>query len=335
MAKFNQEWLEYVGVSKTTNTDGMNPFIQVFLPELLPNADGCLPHDVERIGGTKCPFSCTCGQYDFFTTRCVKAVFMGDNNHMVPCVHEGERVRVKCYAGTEQYYWEPMGRDPSLRRHERIRWFAMAQPVAVVSPPSYVDYKDTNSYFIEFNTNVGKKEFHIHTSKLETEKHTYDIHILPEKGMFILRDDIVNELKLWSCDHKWRWENTDGSYIELDKENINIFCKDTINVEAGKHINIKAGETYDRKAPEETVSGKNYTCTMEALHKVVSKSHTVECNSYNQKAQTASCIKTASYILNAQSATYEAQHLFKGDGFVVATASGTVPVIILLGSNTW
>ena len=145
MAKFDQEWAEYVGISKTTNTDGMNPMLDVFLPEMLPNADGCLPHDVERIGGTSCPFGCTCGQYDFFTTRVIKAVFLGDNNHMVPCIHEGERVRCLCYGGTEQYYWLPMGRDPSLRRHERIRWFAMAQPQAVISPPSYIDYMDTNS----------------------------------------------------------------------------------------------------------------------------------------------------------------------------------------------
>lgn len=272
MAKFTRDWYEYIGISNTTITDGMTPVIEVYMPEFLPNVNGELPHEENKSGTTTCPFDVTCGSYSIMSTRVITVTYLGDANHLVPCVHKGERVRILNYAGTEQYYWTELGRDAGLRRHERIRWFAMAQPTSVKSP-EYEDVKDDNAYFIEFNTNPGSKEFHIHTSILEGEHHPYDMHILPEKGMFILRDDILNEIKLWSDEHKWRWENTDGSYIEIDKENITVFCKDTIKMIAGKNIKVFAGDSFSLHAPVHSHTGESRQSMFSTRDWFVAKTH--------------------------------------------------------------
>lgn len=239
---------EYIGIAADTLEDGITPLLNVYVPEFVPNTNCCLKKKVQVKGSIKDPFTGSVTCCNITKTNNVVATYLGGSNMFIPCVVIGERVRVIRIGGMEQLYWLPLGRDPGLRRHERVRWFIMDQPTAV-SGGSYPDVMDTNTYFVEFNSNKGQKEFHVHTGISDSEKHAYDIHILPEQSKVIIKDDIGNYIQLLSEEHWWRCENTDNSFIEANKENITISCKDTITLKAGKKIIESAGESHHEDAP--------------------------------------------------------------------------------------
>ena len=254
-------WSEWVGTSHTTVTDGETLNLDVYIPEFIPDIEGCPAKVIDQKVGVPFMWQCPGGCHMIHIKRTVTCTYLGGTNSIVPCIHKGERVRVLNYAGNEQMYWLPMGRDPGMRLHERIRWFAMAQPSSVV-PQSYKEVMDTNSYFIDFNTNPGSKQWHLHTSKADGEPVGYDWYIWPEKGEMVFHDCKGNFLHLWTLEHKWHLHNVDDSNVILDKECIYINCKDKIEIKAGKTIDVIAGEDYNRTAPTQTVEGEDYMKTM-------------------------------------------------------------------------
>ena len=247
---------EYIGIAADTIEDGITPVLNVYIPEFVPNTDCELKKQVTVSGAIKDPFTGTVSQCSITKTNNIVATYMGGTNVFIPCVATGERVRIISIGGIEQMYWLPLGRDPGLRRHERVRWFIMDQPTAV-SDGSYPDVMDTNTYFVEFNSNKGQKEFHIHTGISDGEAHNYDIHILPEQSKVLIKDDIGNYIQLLSDEHWWRCENTDNSFIEANKENITLECKDTITLRAGKRIIETAGQLHHEDAPAIERQGGN------------------------------------------------------------------------------
>ena len=254
-------WAEWVGTSQTTVTDGETLNLDVFIPEFIPDIQGCPGKVIDTKVGVPFMWQCPGGCHMIHIKRTVTCTYLGGTRAIVPCIHKGERVRVLNYAGNEQMYWLPMGRDPGLRLHERIRWFAMAQPESV-KPQTYNDVKDTNSYFIDFNTNKGSKQWHLHTSKADGEPVGYDWYIWPEKGEMVFHDCKGNFFHLWTLEHKWHLHNVDNSNVILDKENIFINCKDTVEIDAGKHVNVYAGMCYNRKAPAHNINGTTRSCVM-------------------------------------------------------------------------
>ena len=267
-------WAEWVGTSQTTVTDGETLNLDVFIPEFIPDIQGCPGKVIDQKVGVPFMWQCPGGCHMIHIKRTVTCTYLGQPNSIVPCVHKGERVRVLNYACNEQMYWLPLGRDPGLRLHERIRWFAMSQPSSVV-PESYKEVMDTNSYFIDFNTNKGSKQWHLHTSKADGEPVGYDWYIWPEKGEMVFHDCKGNFLHLWTQEHKWQLHNVDDSNVILDKQNIFINCKDSIYVDAGKNIVVNAGVSYSRKSPTQTVNGDNYSKTMSATITENAATHTV------------------------------------------------------------
>lgn len=256
MAAESPELREYIGIAADTIEDGITPLLNIYVPEFVPNTNCCLKKKVPVKGAIKDPFTGAVTCCTITKTNNIVAAYMGGTNTFIPCVVIGERVRVIRIGGMEQLYWLPLGRDPSLRRHERARWFIMDQPSAV-SGGSYPDVMDTNTYFVEFNSNKGQKEFHVHTGISDGEAHNYDIHILPEQSKVIIKDDIGNYIQLLSDEHWWRCENTDNSYIEANKENITLECKDTITLKAGKRIIETAGQLHHEDAPAIERQGGN------------------------------------------------------------------------------
>lgn len=364
MAQFPSEMSVYVGISNCTYTDGIHPNITAAIPEFNPYDECNIREMPMHKAQTEDPLAGTSsGTSIVKQVRTVFCTYFGSPvNGLYPCVHRGERVLVFNYAGTEQYYWMQWGRDMGLRAHERIRWFAMDKPISVDNPPEYKDASEKNSYFIEFNTNKGDKGFRIHTCTNDGETYAYDICIFPEKMIFEITDNMAgggckdpvmscdcdmdkgNCIRLNSPERRWRIWNVDGSYVELDKENITLWCKSNITMYAGNNITMTAGnnltsivgnrrmETVGSSSqftcPEQTVTGGTRKVNMQGYHFTTATGIT-------QIASSAMSLKSAAIGLNAGVITHVGKHYFTGKEFFVGTATGCLPLVVLLGSNSW
>ena len=257
-------WTEWIGTSHTTVTDGETLNLDVYIPEFIPDIVGDPTLIIDQAVGVPSQWEDPGGAHMIHIKRMVTCTYLGGTNAIVPCVHMGERVRVLCYAGNEQYYWLPLGRDPGIRLHERIRWFAMCQPDSVV-PQSYKEVMDTNSYFIDFNTNPGSKQWHLHTSDADGEPIKYDWYIWPDLMEMVFFDSFENFFHLWSEIPKWWLHNFADSNVILDGPDIIISCPGNIKVFAGASINVEAGMEYTRLAPIHNIEGAEYSLKMAAF----------------------------------------------------------------------
>lgn len=290
MAKVASEFYEYLGISNVTITDGLTPVITAAIPEFNPKEEKDLGEKIIYKACTEDEIGGTGGCANVAKVKTVICTYFGcgDTNGLIPCVHRGERVRVFNYAGTEQYYWRAYGRDPGLRKHERVRWFAMnkGEP-SVDNPPSYQNVTDFNNYFVEINTNPKEKAIRIHTGISDGERLAYDITIYPEPCVLEITDNMSgggihgpgsdcghdghgssgnegrgdclntidggNCIRLESLKHWWHIRNVDDSIIDVKRENITLTCKDTITLDAGKHIITKCGEQFHSTVGTELV----------------------------------------------------------------------------------
>ena len=366
MAMVHSEFNVYFGISNCTFTDGLHAVITAAIPEFNPWDKGWIGEKKWYQATTTDPLGAgTDGTAKVAKVKTVIATYFGhgDHNQLIPCVHRGDRVILYNYGGSEQYYWKLMGRDPGLHKHERVRWYAMdkCEP-SVDDPPKYTDVKDTNTYYIEMNTNPGDKGIRIHTCDHDGEEHVYDIVIFPEKNMFEITDNMSgggcktskmscdcdmdkgNCIRLMSNEHRWRIRNVDDSYVELDKENITIWCKNDITMRAGHDITMIAGNNYTSVVGEErmeTVGTRSeFTCPEQFVtggtRKVNMQGyHFLSATGVTQIANAAMSLKAGKIGINAKMVTHVGKHYFTGEDFWVGTARGGIPCTIILGSNLW
>lgn len=231
----------YIGVSNTTITNGQDQLIEVFIPELTPNALGT-PDKVpssEQVFVTD-PFTNEKSGSTIPKPQTIKALFLGHQNGLVPCVHIGEQVHVVQFGGGEtSYFWYPIGRDEGIRRHEHIRWYAMARSSSINKDSKSVNsVSDEESYFIDINTNPGEKIFHIHTSIVDGETTGYDIRIFPEMSRLEIVDTAGNELSLESENARWFMKNYHNSFLEINKDDITLNCPGNLLINAGKSVKV-------------------------------------------------------------------------------------------------
>lgn len=318
--KLGSEWIEYVGISDTTNNTGLIPIIQAFCPEILPSFMGPpSPVPAAMPVVTVNPLTGVETKSTLRQSTLLTCEYLGGDNHLVPCIYKGERVRIFNYGGSDKYYWLPLGREPGMRRHEHLRWFAMSQPKGVEKGVQFIT-SDINSYFVDINTNYGQKCIHIHTSQADGEVHGYDIRICPQGSFLEIRDTDGNFFYLDSKIPMWHMHNTYNSNIKMTKDIIDIDCHNTINIRGDVAINVKTTTlTYNTEVTTHTAT-KTHTLVTDANIITANKTMTVKTPSLTETADTA--VKTGNY-------------LHTGKSFVVASEHGTVPVIIIFGSNSW
>lgn len=308
-----QTWDVYVGTSCTTLQDGLSDIIDVFVPELTPNAMG-EPTDHKIESSVIDEFTGAEIKTSVIEKRSIKASFFGRANHFIPCIHKGEQVLLIHHGGGDLgWYWYPMGRlnEHGIRRFEHVRWFIMDQPKAIVDG-EIKDCEDANTFFIDMNTNPGEKRIQIHTSRSDGEPVGYDMHFIPEAEMFYLLDTKKNIFSIDSKNTIMKMINADKSMLELNKTNINLECAGTFHVKAGTSVVIDT-PTYNNNGVNQTHKGTSHTRTMTNIS------------------------DTASAGITTKGATVgvDGAVTFTGPKFTVASASGVVPVVIIFGSNAW
>ena len=161
------------------------------------------------------------------TTATIKAKWLPINNsnrRTSPDVRRGEHVILYRFADTDEYWWNTLQNDNSLRRLETVIY-----SFNNLKTENVEDTADT-SYWLEVSTH--KKLMHMHTSKNDGEPFAYDIQINAKDGKIVITDDANNFIVIDSKDSIIRAENTFGTFIEVNKNVINMSASAAINLNA-------------------------------------------------------------------------------------------------------
>lgn len=160
----------------------------------------------------------------------------GSNRYTAPNVRRGEKVILWQYADVDKYYWTIMGTEPYLRRLETVVWnFSNTRDESTTKLDS------SNSYSVIVSTHT--KEITVQTTKSDGESYEYIAKIDADKGIFVVTDDIGNQISIESGERRVSLHNSLGTSIVLDKKNIKMTATDTIEMSAK---NIKSTSiTYD------------------------------------------------------------------------------------------
>lgn len=174
----------------------------------------------------------------------------GSNRISAPDIRRGERVAIYQYEDTDQYYWTDLGLDAALRRKETV--------ILAISNISDNNSEDPlsvdNCYFIELSTH--NKAITIQTSKSDGEEFLYTFQLNPKEKCVVLEDDDDNHFFMDSENAIVRLHNSSDTYVELNKEHIYNYAKDSINFQAGKTINFQAGNSVNISTPSTNISDK-------------------------------------------------------------------------------
>ena len=112
-----------------------------------------------------------------------------------PDVQANETVMVMSYADTQDFYWDTMGREPSLRRLECVRYMFSNKPEGMAP------YDENSAYWVEYNT--IDKRIKIHTSDNDGEAAAYDIEIDTKSGIVSFKDNLDNDITVDSVNGKF------------------------------------------------------------------------------------------------------------------------------------
>lgn len=170
------------------------------------------------------------------TTQTIHATWMpsGSNRLTAPNVRVGERVEVLEESDTGNYYWRPAGLDEKHRRLETIIWGISATPNEGDDP-----YDPENRYWIEFSSH--SKKIVLTTSAKNGEKARFNITVDGGEGLFNLMDHKGNFATLNSVEDNWKVATTQGSFIEIDKVDINMVAVDNMVAKIGNNMSVDAG----------------------------------------------------------------------------------------------
>lgn len=231
-------------------------FIECTLIEEQPFLNGELTDNIEQIESTGISSDGTVYKTSLDATISVKAIWLpfGSNRATPPDVRRGETVVIYRFGDVDKYYWTSLQYDMKLRKLETVIYaFSNTQK-------EDMDGKSDTTYYMEVSTH--KKIVHLHTSKSDGEPFVYDFQLNTKDGSFIFQDDVGNFISLDSKNTRIELKNADGSWIDMDRKNINIYAPDSINMKADNQINLEAGNSINHKTTDITTNATNTTNTV-------------------------------------------------------------------------
>jgi hypothetical protein len=240
------------------NKELHSKFIEVAPIETLPMLDGEITDNVETVI-TKGKNS-SGGVYEdsVLAAASIQAEWLpiGSSNRVTPAdVRRGEHVVLYKFGDTDKYYWTTLFYDMKLRKLETVIWaFSNTRN-------EDVDGTSDTTYFLEISTH--KKLIHLHTSKSDGEPFVYDIQLNTKDGIFTFQDDIGNYIQIDSKNVRIEAKNADGSWIDMNRQVINMYAPEDINIRADNNINISAGNSINSDAGS-SINDKTVEITTEA-----------------------------------------------------------------------
>lgn len=184
------------------------------------------------------------------STVTVKASWLplANSNRMTsPDVRRGELVMLYRFSDVDKFYWQVWRNDMDLRKLETVIYAFSA--TTVESDKTDADH----AYFVEVSTH--QKLIHIHTTNVNGEPYKYDIQLNTGNGFLQIMDDQGNYIDFNTPEHRISIVNQDGSFIEVNKTNINMSCSATLNMNCANLI-IKANSAINATAPTNTMNAQ-------------------------------------------------------------------------------
>lgn len=236
--------------------------VEVSPIEKLPYTDGELTDNADVINAKGQNSEGVAYDSQTFVAGTVSAKWLpinSSNRRTPPDVRRGETVILYQFANEPLLYWATLMDDAHLRKLETVVWAFSA-----TRDESKPTDKDT-SYYLEFSTHT--KTITLHTCIADGEPFSYTVQINAKEGRVIITDDIDNYFLLDSKERQIRIENTDGSFMEVNKKDVNINAPENYNLTVGKNATIKVGEnaTINIGKSRETEIGDDDTTIMSGV----------------------------------------------------------------------
>ena len=204
--------------------------IKVHIPELTPFVDGNVEtqSNFVKVGDSS---TNTFTNVEISNGVTAKYFSFITNRTYAPDVKKNEQVLVFRYGDAHNYYWVPLGRDDHLRRTERYT-IRVSDNLTVPQGLS-----DNNSYTLELDTKY-KGHILLKTAKTTEEAFQYQIRIDTINSTVLICDDNNNNILLDSKIPRIKINNTNGSYVDVVKDNVNIVAPQDIILKADRQILI-------------------------------------------------------------------------------------------------
>lgn len=205
-------------------------YVEIIPMEWLPTADAevSIEKTTYQIKGTDKNGS----EYSVLveSSLCLPARWLpfGSNRVTTPDVRVGERVMIWQFAGTDRYYWTTLGLDDTTRKLETVVW-AISGTTDETDTELHVD----NTYY--FSMSTQDKNITLNTSAVNGEPYRYTFKIDTDLGNVQLSDTDGNFFRFDTAATSIRFENTRGTYVDLDIKNLVWKATDSITgVSVGK-----------------------------------------------------------------------------------------------------
>lgn len=176
-----------------------------------------------------------------FIGQTINAHWLPESNRQTaPDIRRNERISLWQFAGNDKWYWRDTGLDKDQRRLETI-------VIAVNADPSGPTKDDlSNCYFFEISAHNKTATFS--TSKVNGEFCTFDAQFDMKNGKAVVQDDLGDSFLLDAKNTNIRMVNANGTFSELNKQDINMSAPRDINASAAQNVNIQAGQNINIKA---------------------------------------------------------------------------------------
>lgn len=170
-----------------------------------------------------------------------------------PNLRRGERVEIWQMADHNEYYWATMGVDDHLRKLETVIW-----GISATQDENQTVLDPANMYWLEISSH--SKRIALSTSKAGGEPFLYEMFFDTKDGKFSVNDDVGNYFEMVSKQKLLHLQNSDGTFIELNKKDIRMNAPKDLYVNVGKNADIKCGNQF-----KVTVGGTVFTLDPAAI----------------------------------------------------------------------
>lgn len=226
ISKFKFYSIGIVVKDKERNTD----MIIVHPSEVLPNINGPIKDYQRKLDVNVPDVKGVPHKQTTVAEATLEAKWLGlscHNRATSPNVKANESVMLFQYAESTEFYWDKIGREPSIRRLEDVLYI-------YGGIDKYgVEQSLENSYWCRVNT-IDKK-VQIHTSMSNNEKFNYDIIIDTLSGILTITDSVENNIVI----------DSNEKSISIHAKIINLNADDSINLKT-KTINTESNTTNNK-----------------------------------------------------------------------------------------
>lgn len=179
------------------------------------------------------------------------------NRKTAPDMTRSMRVTIWQFGANDKWYWRDTGLDAAEMRVETVVHVFSADPSAAIKPDL------SNCIFVEVSGH--NKTITLSTSQANGEFCTYDTQYDMGNGRVVTQDNLGNSSLFDSKNTNLRQVNAAGTFVELNKVDINMSAPGNINGIAERNVNINAGADINIIAKGKAmISGGGSVLTLQA-----------------------------------------------------------------------